>query len=313
MSALQQIIIYLLWFACLANLLGTLLGYLSVRWWFFELFSHFRVQYAIALLICSLGFLVIGDITGMGLSVAGEYINLIAILPLKQNKPQKRENAPTYRVLSANVYQPNRAYGRLMELVEKEKPDFISLIEVNQTWIDQLQPLRREYPYLADSLRDDNYGLAQLSKRPFRSTRTRNFGEADVPSLVSELELDGRVVTMITTHPPPPKGGKNAHFRNGQLAEIASFTASCSHPVLLMGDINMTSWSAYFSKLLKDGRLHDSRQGFGVQASWPSKIPFFLVPLDHILVSSGIEVQNRKVGASIGSDHYPVILDFSLE
>jgi len=41
-------------------------------------------------------------------------------------------------------------------------------------------------------------------------------------------------------------------------------------------------------------------------------VPLLGIPIDHCLVSPEIIVTKRSVGPSVGSDHYPVIIDFSI-
>ena len=85
------------------------------------------------------------------------------------------------------------------------------------------------------------------------------------------------------------------------------------HPVLLLGDLNTTPWSFHFQHLLKESGLKNSMKGFGHQPSWPSNIPFLRIPLDHVLHSEEITIHNRMIGRNIGSDHLPVIVDFSIK
>lgn len=65
----------------------------------------------------------------------------------------------------------------------------------------------------------------------------------------------------------------------------------------------------YFARLLDEGRLNDSEQGFGPQQSWSTELLIPVVPIDHFLVSRDIEVTNRALGPNIGSDHLPVYVD----
>jgi endonuclease/exonuclease/phosphatase (EEP) superfamily protein YafD len=56
----------------------------------------------------------------------------------------------------------------------------------------------------------------------------------------------------------------------------------------------------------------DSAQGHGVQPTWPNFNPLLWIPLDHVLHSTCLAVRDRIIGPDVGSDHYPVIVDFSL-
>ena len=40
-------------------------------------------------------------------------------------------------------------------------------------------------------------------------------------------------------------------------------------------------------------------------------MPLLLIPIDHCLYGSGLHVNAKKIGPNVGSDHYPVVVDFS--
>ena len=48
----------LLFVTTVVTCLATLVGFLARSWWFFELFSHFRVQYLIILAVCGLVYVI---------------------------------------------------------------------------------------------------------------------------------------------------------------------------------------------------------------------------------------------------------------
>ena len=63
---------------------------------------------------------------------------------------------------------------------------------------------------------------------------------------------------------------------------------------------------------MRAARLHDSRLGCGIQPTWPAGRPLLWAPIDHCLVSKHVIVHSRRVSGNIGSDHYPVVIDFSI-
>ena len=71
-------------------------------------------------------------------------------------------------------------------------------------------------------------------------------------------------------------------------------------------------WGAHFRRLVHDSGLRDSAQGRGVHPSWPAIDPLLRIPIDHCLLSPCIGLVDRRVGPDIGSDHYPLIVDFVL-
>ncbi|MBW1762831.1 MAG: hypothetical protein JRJ64_15305 [Deltaproteobacteria bacterium] len=74
----------------------------------------------------------------------------------------------------------------------------------------------------------------------------------------------------------------------------------------------MSPWNHHFRRLLKRTGLRDSSQGRGVQPTWPTHNPLLRIPIDHCLHSEGIHVVQKKIGPAVGSDHYPVIVDFTM-
>jgi endonuclease/exonuclease/phosphatase (EEP) superfamily protein YafD len=101
-------------------------------------------------------------------------------------------------------------------------------------------------------------------------------------------------------------------MRNLEFLDLARMIGAEHDPVVLAGDLNSTGWSPRFTDLLADARLRDSRQGFGVQASWPTQFMLLGIPIDHCLVSPEIQVLDRRVGGPVGSDHLPIVIDVRL-
>lgn len=293
----------------------TILGWLGSAWWLLDIASHFRVQYGILLaLVAALAWWLGLPLLGLVASLLA-FSNLVLVLPLyarPRSALAATVHAPVHRVLFANLWQPNRQHDRLRALVEQTAPDLVLLVESNQRWLDELEPLRPVYPFWVVQPREDNYGVALLSRWPVRESAIRSFSAAGVPTVVALVELDGQLLQVVCTHPPPPKSQLETRARDEQLANLASFAAAKETPLMVCGDLNLTPWSPVFWQFTRRSGLSDSARGFGVQASWPVGKPYMGVPLDHCLVSPEITILDRRLGTAIGSDHFPVIVDFSL-
>jgi endonuclease/exonuclease/phosphatase family metal-dependent hydrolase len=81
---------------------------------------------------------------------------------------------------------------------------------------------------------------------------------------------------------------------------------------IVMGDLNMSMWSPYYRKFIDRAKLRNTRQGFGIQPSWPTNLPLLQIPIDHCSITSKLKVSNNRIGKDIGSDHYPLIVDLVL-
>ena len=290
---------------------GTILGFFG-RWnWLFDIISHFRLQYLILLLTAGLILISGGQISTGLIAFTFGLINLYTIAPLFIREERDKYQEKSYRFLQANVLQINQSYYKVIDLIHTIEPDFILLIETNHRWDRALDEIRSSYPYKNVALREDNYGLSLFSRIPFIEAEVLPIGVKPLPTLVAKLQLDGEDLTIIGTHPPPPKGKQNANFRNIHLKELASIVRSKGGEIILCGDLNITRWSPFFQDFLKESDLKDSAMGFGFQPTWPTNLPVFQIPIDHCLISTGISVINRRTGPKIGSDHYPVIFEFS--
>jgi len=293
-------------------MLTTLMGFFGRCWWFFDWFSHFRVQFLFLSFLLSLIYL-IGK-HRWKTAVIGVFLllNFSLILPLYIIPPNVQPEGGVYRILLANVLTKNPNHEALSNLIAESDPDFVMLIEVNQTWLDDLGLTNLGYAHFIADPREDNFGIALYSRYPLDDSEIHHFGHFDLPSIVAHLKIDHRPVLFLLSHLVPPRSGELTMHRNIQMHDLMTYAAEGDEIVLAAGDFNATSWSPFFMDGWHISRLRDSRIGFGVQPTWPVQDWWWRVPIDHILVSPEIAVHYRVVGPDIGSDHFPVIMDFSL-
>jgi endonuclease/exonuclease/phosphatase (EEP) superfamily protein YafD len=238
--------------------------------------------------------------------------NLALIVPLYFPPPPAAASAETFRALSLNVHYINRDHHKTLELVRRERPDFLLFLEVTPQWAAALKSLDAEYPYWQMMPAEDPSGMAFFSRHKVTDISVKAVPEVGLPTIIAGLALPAGRLTVLCTHPASP--GTQAHFadRNRQLRQVGRLARARSGPVMLLGDLNITSWSPYFGQLLADSGLVDSRLGFGVEGSWPDAPLPLRIPIDHCLVTPGVAIRNRRIGPSVGSDHRPLIVDFAL-
>lgn len=297
--------------------LATLAGFAGQLWWLFELTTHFRVQYALALGSLALILLALQQWPWAALLGAFALLNLAVIAqafePDDAASPVIEPNAPTVRALLANIHVENRDPEPLRRLIATTDPDLILLLETTPWLLDQLRDLDERYPQRLAKPRDDPFGMTLFSRLPLSGSQWVAFGDASgPPSLVTTLHVGGQAFTLIGTHPWPPVSAELAQGRNQQLQALTAQVRHSPPPVLVLGDLNLSPWSPWFTRLLSEAGLHDSRRGRGLQPSWPAGWPPLWIPIDHALFSTGIQIRQRVIGPDIGSDHYPVIVDFQV-
>jgi len=313
------IVAFLTLLACLPTLLAA-----AARWhWTLDLFCHFRVYYALALLLGVVVSIALGN--RRTAAVAGLVLawNLVLIAPLYVSSPAaSAARTPAamqaaiaedrvIRGMSINILSRNGHHDELLTYVRQEDPDFVFFMEVNDVWAERLQELEADYPHHVERWRNGNFGVSFYSRLEAKSLDIEVLSETNVPSVVAVLTTrDGVDFTVLGTHPVPPTGPQNSRERNEQLRALAAKVAETAGPVMLMGDLNATSWSPHFQDLLRESKLHDSRIGFGVQGTWAPRRFVPKLPIDHVLTTGEFAIHDRRVGPDIGSDHRPVTVDF---
>jgi len=295
----------------LGILIATLFGFLSRLWWFFDLFSHFRVQY-MQLCLPLIGIALWKRLNKRAIAcVLLACVNYALVLPLYSGKPAPATSKPA-RAMLMNILAINGNTEQVLEAIEQADPDLLLLEEVTPIWEDELKVLNSTYPYRVAEPQEGCFGIMLLSKHPIKNGTVREIGKEGLPSITADIYFPDGEISVIGTHPLPPVGGRFSNSRNEQLAALPEVVVNQKHPVLLIGDLNVSPWTPHFSNLIKESGLKNSMQGFGFQPTWPAQLPFLKIPLDHMLHSEGITIHNRMVGKSVGSDHLPVIVDFTV-
>jgi endonuclease/exonuclease/phosphatase (EEP) superfamily protein YafD len=218
---------------------------------------------------------------------------------------------PWARLLVSNVYHANRDHEQLLDLVERENPAVIGLLEVNARWLRKLKPLRARYPHHYEVPGELHVGLALYSRLPLEHARELRLpGDGSTPAIAATLAAPGGDVEIVLAHPMSPVGAHYIRLRNMQIAAIAKHAAAAQVPLVLAGDLNLTMWNDAYRPLVEVAGLHNARKGHGISPTWPALGPIG-VPIDHILATGDVSLRNFRVLRGIGSDHYPVTAEFS--
>lgn len=300
-----------------------------------ELFSHFRLQYALCAFVAGIVAWWNGHRLATAISCGCLLLNAALVFSVAGwtlsgdglNAREARRAAgdvTRLRLLHANVLMSNRRYESFARLVRESDPDLWFVQEVDAAWLAFLQrEFARDYPHsIAEPLRN-RFGIAAFSKRPFRSARILRTGpvsergdqERDErgPSLELRLEPgpEGRDLRLYSSHPPPPLSAAAARARNLQIRELLQIADQDSGPYVLIGDLNNTPHSPWFADWLARSRLIRPASRVA-DYTWPTWFPGPGIEIDHCLSSDGVRVTRRRPGPHIGSDHLPLICDIQI-
>jgi len=287
----------------------TLVSFFGQAFWLFDLMSQFRLQlvFAFSATIVILSLSKKGRMAGMACLFC--LVNLAEILPFYL--PQKsiaEEHGSRLRMLAVNVNYLNPNTELLLKCINDSKPDVIAVEELNANFESFLNEKLVDYPYRKSIVRRDPYGIGVYSRIPIRDAEIKYFS-GEVPSITLHFNWKDKPIFLIATHPLPPLSPDLAFYNSEQLKAISQEVRNQKGTAIVLGDFNATSWCAAFKALEEQGRLVDTRTGFGVQPSWLTSIPPASLPIDHCLTTPDLVTALRQIGPSVGSDHNPLLVD----
>lgn len=291
---------------------GTVLALFASTIWWLDLICHFKLLIVILSLCLIPPTLLKRRPILLAMCIACILVNgpAVASFLISPTKAESADNSSRpIRVAGFNVWRHrNQNYKSLLEFIEQTKPDIVGFSELDKGWKKTLAESLEQYPYKKIEWRFG--GVAVFSKYPLENAEVKFFRFLGRPRIEATARIDGQPVRLIFFHPINPT--RNLSLRNKELEEISREAAATSDPVIVFGDLNCTPWSPIFVRILRQGRLFNTMQGFGPQPSWPAVINLPFMPIDHILVSKHFRTIKRKTGPNLGSDHLPVYADLQL-
>ncbi len=284
----------------------------SIDFWITDITSHFPVQYALISLVLMSVYIWKKTVPLAMLAGFLFVFNISSVINWGESIHAAGQSSKSFKVYSANLNQDNRDLLKINIEVHKIDPEIVLLLEVNLEQDQQLRSIMQHYPYHIYNASFESLGFLFLSKFPIHShnvTKLSKFGNSILEAM---LEINQKPVMFYGIHAQRPSL-INYIERKNQFLWLTQQIKEQSLPVIVAGDFNTTPYSTIFKKLVTVSRLKDTREGFGWQPSWPTYFPPLWIPIDHVLVTPDIQVHQRTTGPYVGSDHYPVIAELSLD
>ncbi len=301
----------------IVGLVLTGVSWLGQSHWLPDMFSHLRVQLAGGAFLICLGLILVRGWKVLPFAAVGLVLNAWPVLPYYGSSDVPKSPAQ-HRLMTANVLTSNPNVAAVMEAIRENEPDYVILLEVDRRWESALTPLLADYPHSLFQTRQDNFGIAFLSKAPWSSIEVLSSEAYGLPALeiqFDQVELASGYrgpLTIFGVHPIPPMNDHDWHARNGYLKTIFG-RISPEEATVVSGDLNLTPWSPVYRELTSQASLSDAAIGFGIQPTWAwPPFPEWIsgVKLDLTLITDQIAVADHRVGPYAGSDHRSVIVDF---
>lgn len=241
------------------------------------------------------------------------HVPSVYLLATADRPPVQQEKFRTMRIYQHNTL---RFFDNTESVISWLKQhggeyDVAFLQEVSPQMNDRLNELLPQFPYIVPAYFHERFDNAVLSKYPIASFEIRMFPDLEIGYIRCRFSLDevGTSVVMYGMHATAPVSPAYWLARNGQFAHIAKEIAEDKAALkFLVGDLNLTPYSPIFDSLMEISGLHNSMLGYGIENTWGSFLParIFGLPIDHLLFSDGLYVKHKKVGESLGSDHFSV-------
>lgn len=316
MVALVVFFTSFVWFLAILVFVGTLLPLTrSVRWWV-RAWEFPRLHIALISVLCMP--LVLISTTGFkamlatGLVACALYqaVRIFPYTRFARSEIDITQDAPSgsqITLLSANVLMENARKADLVDIIDREDPDVLFLMETDQGWIDGVQSCLDRYPTVLTYPLDNHYGLVFATRLTAPSAEVVFLSEDNTPTVQAELRgPDGTGFNFIGLHPRPPVPGNDTVFRDRQIKKAAKLTGHANWPTVCMGDFNDVAWSWTSQRFKRYGEFLEPRVGRGMYPTFHAQYPILGVPIDQLYLTSGIGLVSFSRLEEFGSDHYPL-------
>jgi endonuclease/exonuclease/phosphatase (EEP) superfamily protein YafD len=218
----------------------------------------------------------------------------------------------TIGVLAANVHEGAASPQRILHLVERLRPDILTIEELTPHLDRELEAagLGARLPYRVIDAHRLSSGTGIYSNLPLRRLPTSDFASRMVRA--EAVLPGGGNLRIVAVHPYPP----NRLTQTGEWEEALATLPSAGQgiPWILAGDFNGTFDQAPFRAVVARG-YHDAGEaaGKGLKPTfpqtgiWPPPIT-----IDHVLADERLGIVDYDVEPLPGSDHHAIYADLAL-
>lgn len=303
-------------------LLAVLLPLIKNDLWIFRIFEYPRYQKLVLCIIVSAVLVVLypkqlfPQIVLVLLGIAIIYLlykifPYTAIAKKEMNTVAGSNKQNQIKIITANIYQDNTKYEKLLKLIENFSPDIIFLLETDKKWEKAFRSIEKDYPYMLKEPLDNTYGMLFYSRVAIEDGGISYLVDEEIPSVEAVVKLEGgQKVKIWGLHPKPPVPTEDSRStaKDKELMQVALKAKVEKLPTIIMGDLNDVAWSYVTELFRKTSGLLDPRRGRGFYSTFSANHWFMRFPLDYIFCSSHFGLLQMKRLPHIGSDHFPMMI-----
>ncbi len=239
----------------------------------------------------------------LGLPIAASRYVPTAFAHAARTPSDGQEMRTSLRVMTFNTWDQVSNIDEVHELLRRTTPDVVILVEVSppkRALLDVLKPL---YPFQVECAERWPCSMALISRIPFEAQGTF-MPNAERPSAVwARIADTGAGLTIIGVHIHRPTRSPRIHW--GHMRGLAEMMKTAKGDFIVAGDFNTPSWAASMHWLQGETGLQPMPRILPTWPAWPIAVPQF--PIDHIMVSRGLRLDQLSTEAAAASDHLPVV------
>lgn len=272
-------------------------------------FVRFRLLRALALSIAATGF-VASSVIYVPELVAGFLPRAVA--------PQTGQN---YRLMTFNVFGRNEEPESIVANISAVDPDIVALQEYSPDVRSAVHPLLTAlYPHFQYCAGGERAFVGLYARLPFEPL------DADAcSSSIMSTDRTARIIVRFQTEAGPAFSVATTHNdwpapvtrQAEQFTTLREALSTVEPPLILVGDFNSTPWSYALRGFVGAAGL--TRHTFNLPTfptlwyylrDWRAMFP--ILPIDHVMTRGAIAIHDLRTGEPSGSDHLPIIVDFSV-
>jgi len=301
-------------FLAIVGIIGLSSGFFGALHPAFDTLADFRWHLALLLLAMAISGLLLGirrapfilmlfALLGVWQSGAGNRIGGEAV-------PAQAARATAYKLLHFNLRFDNQRKDDVLAMISDVSPDIVSVNENSRPWAVKLETLKPIYPYSFQCPEWNRIGGTMIrSRHPLRADR--NYCHAYAALGMSEVLMGEKWIEIGVVHLrwPWPASGPD------QLAALEPHLGSIGPDAIIAGDFNATTWSHAVQRFAERSGMTVAT-GFG--GTWIYKLlpsmlaPGFGLPIDNAMAKGSVVIQNISTLSAVGSDHLPLLIEFSV-
>ena len=222
------------------------------------------------------------------------------------------QKSPELTVMTANILFGQADADALVREVRERRVDVLAVEELTPSAVQRLQEagLEQLLPSSLLAPAPEAAGTGLWSRLPLTALPAVPGTEFAMPRARLELP-SGSSVTVTAVHPSSPVDDASIAQWGREMTSLRQTLEGTAGRQIVAGDFNATRDHAPFRQIL-DAGLTDAADAQGWTAwpgmTWPANRSYPpVMRLDHVLVSTGIEVRDVDVVAIPGTDHRAVV------